>query len=145
MGRFSVTIAAALFLAGCSETGSVEIEVTDHADPLTTNAGDKLFELKLNKAVTTSDWPAAPYPAAAVSVRVNEPGQTGRVLAFAHQDTNGDQKWDEGETLLVSEHADPLPDFYNPTKVGVAHNVAVTVSEGGTNYQVWTGIWTPAN
>ncbi len=134
---FGMIVAAVVGLTRCGPPGpeKVESSAVDHADALTTAAGDNLFILTVTKA------PKA-YVLADISVTAGIPGQTATVVNFTHGDLNGDGKLDQGETLSCKE---PVANLFDATTVGKAVNVAIAEKENGTFFQVSSTTWTPTN
>jgi hypothetical protein len=111
------------------------VAVADHADALTTGAGDNLFTLTLSEA--TKDFPIAD-----ISVNAGLPGQTATVVNFTHNDLNGDGKLNKGESLSCKE---PIVNLFDATTVGKPVKVDLAEKENGTFFVIGGATWTPAN
>ena len=134
---FGTIVAAIVGLTGCGSSGpeKAEISAADHADALTTAAGDNLFILTVTKA------PGA-YVLAAISVTAGLPGQTATVVNFTHGDLDGDGKLDQGETLSCKE---PIANLFDASTVAQAVNVSIAEKENGTFFQIASTTWTATN
>jgi len=131
MMRFSI-LAAIVAGVGCVPT-SFDATLTDHAEALTTNGSDKLFDVE----VTSAD---ANIPLADVQLVFQPVGGTLTALNFALTiDSDGDGAVGDGDTLTGIE---PGPDLLNGTHANQTFNVQLTEKTGpSTVVMHWEGTW----
>lgn len=134
MNRMLLMVAVMGMACGGGDDGAATaITVTDHADALTDNGGDKLATLTLTEAKDS-------YDVGTLEVIAKEAGQTGFSVNFDLVDGNGDGKLGKGESLTVKE---PNTNVYGAAAVGKKYTI--TAFQRGTDNvlrQLGAGDWT---
>lgn len=129
-------VGLSLALSACGPLPArIDLAVADHADPLTSSSGDRLFTLTLSKA-------AQGYATSNLMVTAGQAGQTPTSVNFTLDDKNGNGQLDEGEALTCAE---PPVNLFDATTVGKTLNVTLDENESGSWVVIGSAQWTPAN
>lgn len=129
-------LTVALGVAACGATTVVEVEITDHADPLTANPGDRLFVLGVARSFER-------FPLTELVVSAAVAGGAQARVECSRADGLGDGELGEGESLLCVE---PSVNRYGPPQVGAPVPVFLMRNWGvGALRQLAQGTWSPEN
>jgi len=124
-------------LVACGEdeptADSMTATITDHADALTVNGGDALFDIAISEAEST-------YDLSELQVSVTPAGGTAVVVEIAlSDDADGDGAAGKGDTLSASEGVD---NAFDDSHAGTDLAVAITYQPAeGDPVELFSGTW----
>lgn len=115
---------------------TTQIVIADHSDSLKTTGADSLFILYLVSAPKT-------YILNDLNITAGLPGQSKYILHFTLNDANGNNQFDNGESMICIE---PGGNIFDPNHINKNINVYFReMQPNGIYFQAATGIWTPSN
>ena len=137
--RHCVWILACLFLVACGDdeaAPTVEATLTDHADALTDQGGDRLFDME----ITTADQSFAP---ADLQLSI-QPADGAAVNLTLDLSTDADSDGDAGKGDVITG-IEPVDDVIGVAEAGAAYDVSLVWDDPESEedpVEIWSGSWT---